>query len=325
MKQVWHSWGRWLALLAACTSIFAAAFGLYHLPVAAALYPSALCGLLMLCVGGYDVWKRRQKLRMLHALAALPDDLPERLTAFEGEEDAAYEAIICRLVERENQLRQQTLQREQERSDYYTTWVHQIKTPIAAMHLLLENEDTPFSRSVGEELQRIEQYAQMVLTYQRLDSVDTDYVFRTHSVDKIVKGAIRKFAAQFIRKGIRLDYAPIEATVVTDEKWLSFVVEQLLSNALKYTSQGTVTIYWENNCLCIRDTGIGIAPDDLPRIFDRGYTGSTGRSDKRASGLGLYLCRRICRNLGHSISAESTPGKGTLIWLNLEQTATQYE
>ena len=180
MKQFWHSWGRWLALLAACTGIFAAAFGLYHLPVAAALYPSALCGLLMLCVGGYDVWKRRQKLRMLHALAALPDDLPERLTAFEGEEDAAYEAIICRLVERENQLRQQTLQREQERSDYYTTWVHQIKTPIAAMHLLLENEDTPFSRSVGEELQRIEQYAQMVLTYQRLDSVDTDYVFRTH-------------------------------------------------------------------------------------------------------------------------------------------------
>ena len=150
-------------------------------------------------------------------------------------------------------------------------------------------------------------------------------LFRECRVDKIVKSAIRKFAAQFIRKGIRLEYTPIDACVVTDEKWLIFVVEQLLSNALKYTPRGTVTIYWENECLCIRDTGIGIAPEDLPRIFDRGYTGDTGRSDKKATGLGLYLCRRICKNLGHGISAESTPGKGTLIRLDLSRRETVFE
>ena len=106
---------------------------------------------------------------------------------------------------------------------------------------------------------------------------------------------------------------------VTDGKWLTFVVEQLLSNALKYTRQGSVAIYMEQGCLCIRDTGIGIAPEDLPRIFDRGYTGCNGRADKKATGLGLYLCRRICKNLGHGIRAESIPGEGTLMRLDLNQ------
>ena len=144
-------------------------------------------------------------------------------------------------------------------------------------------------------------------------------------MDPLVKGALRKFAAQFIRKGIRLDYTPTQKSVVTDEKWLSFVVEQLLSNALKYTPQGTVSIYLEDGSLCIRDTGIGIAPEDLPRIFERGYTGCNGRSDKKASGLGLYLCRRICNNLGHNLTAESTPGVGTLMKLDLNQTRGRFE
>ncbi len=325
MKKLWSSWGRWMALLLVCTGIFAASFALYHLPVAAALYPSALCALLLAGVGLYGGWKSRDKRKKLSALTSLPEDLTERLAEFDTETDRAYRAIFCRLTEQTQQLQQQMRQQEQERTDYYTTWVHQIKTPIAAMRLLLESEDSAFSRDVGEELQRIEQYAEMVLTYQRLDSPDTDYVFRECQVDKIVRGAIRKFASQFIRKGIRLEYTPIAQRVVTDEKWLCFVVEQLLSNALKYTPRGTVSIYWEQDCLCIRDTGIGIAAEDLPRVFDRGYTGSTGRSEQKASGLGLYLCRRICQNLGHGISAESTPGQGTLMKLALGKKQTIYE
>lgn len=325
MERKWMRPLKWLALPAVCGGIFAATFRLYHLPVAAALYPSALCALLLLAVLAAGIWKKRQKLKKLAALASLPDDLPERLEEFDGEVDDAYREIILGLLRRSEELQRRTQRREEEQRDYYTTWVHQIKTPIASMRLLLESEDSAFSRTLGEELQRIEQYAEMVLTYQRLDSVDTDYLFRECRVDKIVKSAIRKFAAQFIRKGIRLEYTPIDACVVTDEKWLAFVVEQLLSNALKYTPRGTVTIYWENECLCIRDTGIGIAPEDLPRIFDRGYTGDTGRSDKKATGLGLYLCRRICKNLGHGISAESTPGKGTLIRLDLSRRETVFE
>ncbi|MDE6156147.1 MAG: sensor histidine kinase, partial [Eubacterium sp.] len=109
-------------------------------------------------------------------------------------------------------------------------------------------------------------------------------------------------------------------TVLTDEKWLSFVIEQVLSNALKYTSSGTISVYLENpKTLCIKDTGIGIAPEDLPRVFDKGYTGYNGRSDKRASGIGLYLCRRICTNLGHTITAESILDEGTTIKINLDK------
>ncbi len=316
---------KWLLLLACCVLVFAVSFLLYHLPLAAVLYPSALCAALVLGWFLADYRKQREKKKRLTHLAALPDDLTERLEEAPGSLEEAYETIIRNLSQREQDFRREQQRREADRADYYTTWVHQIKTPIASMYLSLENEDSPLSRSLGEELQRIEQYVQMVLTYQRLDSVDTDYVFRECPMDPLVKGALRKFAAQFIRKGIRLDYTPTQKSVVTDEKWLSFVVEQLLSNALKYTPRGTVSIYLEEGSLCIRDTGIGIAPEDLPRIFERGYTGCNGRSDKKASGLGLYLCRRICNNLGHALTAESTPGVGTLMKLDLNQTRGRFE
>lgn len=316
---------KWLVLLAVCVLVFVVSFLLYHLPVAAVLYPSGLCAALLMGWFLADYRRQREKLKRLSLLASLPEDMTDCLTGEPGSLDEAYGEIIRNLSQREKTLRREQQRREDDQRDYYTTWVHQIKTPIAAMRLTLENEDSPLSRELGEELQRIEQYAQMALTYQRLDSVDTDYVFRECAIDPVVRSAVRKYAAQFIRKGIRLDYTPMENRVVTDEKWLSFVVEQLLSNALKYTNQGTVSIYMEEGFLCIRDTGIGIAPEDLPRIFDRGYTGCNGRADKKATGLGLYLCRRICRNLGHAITAQSTPGEGTLMKLDLNQARGRFE
>ena len=141
-----------------------------------------------------------------------------------------------------------------------------------------------------------------------------------------MRPAVRKFAGEFIRRRLRLDYQPLDRTVVTDAKWLGFVVEQVLSNALKYTPEGSVSIYAEEPAtLCIRDTGIGIAPEDLPRIFERSYTGYQGRADHRASGIGLYLCKQICDRLGHTIRAESRVGEGTVIRIGLEQTRVEAE
>lgn len=168
---------------------------------------------------------------------------------------------------------------------------------------------------------RIEQYVDMVLGYLRLDSDFTDYVIQEYDLDDIVKPAVKKFAGQFIRKKLQLDYRPLHTKAVTDEKWLQFVLEQVISNALKYTEAGRITIEMEHgpgteensSVLCIRDTGIGIAPEDIPRIFEKGYTGYNGRSDKKASGIGLYLCRRICSNLGHTITANSSLENGTVI------------
>ena len=158
----------------------------------------------------------------------------------------------------------------------------------------------------------------MVLAFVRLDSDTTDYVFREQALDPIVREAVKKFAGQFIRKKLRLTYEPIRARVLTDEKWLCFVIEQILSNAVKYTNEGGVTITWqEPDTLVIRDTGIGIAPEDLPRVFEKSYTGYNGRSDKKSSGIGLYLCRRICTRLGHRIGVSSEPGRGTAVWISL--------
>ena len=204
--------------------------------------------------------------------------------------------------------------------EYYTIWAHQIKTPIAAMRLTLQSEDTETARRLSGDLNRIEEYVEMVLTYLRLDSDDTDYLIREHVLDEIIKPAVRKFAREFILKKLSLDYAPTGYTVLTDEKWLSFVIEQIISNAVKYTSEGGVKIYMdETGVLCISDTGIGICAEDLPRIFENGYTGFNGREDKRASGIGLYLCRRITDNLGHGISVESVPGEGTAVRLDLRK------
>lgn len=121
----------------------------------------------------------------------------------------------------------------------------------------------------------------MALTYLRLEEGGSDYVIRTCAVDDVVRAAVRRFAGEFIDRRIALDYTPVEWETVTDGKWLTFVVEQLLSNALKYTGQdGTIRIYREGDDLCIRDSGMGIAPEDLPRVFDMGYTGQNGRLDR---------------------------------------------
>ena len=194
------------------------------------------------------------------------------------------------------------------------------------MKLTLQGEDSASARKLTSELQRIEQYVEMVLAFIRLDSSSTDYVFREYSVDDIIRQSLRKFAPDFIGKKIRLEYDSLNENMVIDEKWFSFVIEQILSNSLKYTKDGCVKIYkTDSGFLCIEDTGIGIAPEDLPRIFEKGYTGFNGRADKSASGIGLYLCKRICDNLGLKISAESELGVGTKIFIDMNQNRTRPE
>lgn len=214
----------------------------------------------------------------------------------------------------------------QELVEYYTVWAHQIKTPIAAMRLLLQDADTDEQRALLEQLQSVEQYVEMVLGYLRLESPSSDYVIRNYLLDDIVRQAVRKYASQFIRRKLRLEYTPLNVSVITDEKWLLFVIEQVLSNALKYTRSGSVSITLEApKTLCIRDTGIGIAPEDLPRVFEKGFTGCNGRTDKRATGIGLYLCRRILEKLGHTIAITSTVGEGTTVRIGLQQDALEVE
>ena len=187
------------------------------------------------------------------------------------------------------------------------------------MRLALQGEDTALFRRLLSDLSRTEQYVEMVMAFLRLEDAPGDYVFREVALDEVLRQALRRFSAEFIDRRLRLDYTPTGLTVLTDEKWLCFVLEQLLSNALKYTREGSITVELAGErVLAIRDTGIGIAPEDLPRIFEKGYTGCNGRADKRSTGIGLYLCRQIMEKLSHTIRIESEMGVGTKVYLGLD-------
>ncbi|MCM1038626.1 MAG: sensor histidine kinase [Ruminococcus sp.] len=208
--------------------------------------------------------------------------------------------------------------------DYYTMWTHQIKTPIAALRLLLQDEKQPL-----EELFKIEQYAEMALQYARLESLSSDYLFKEEDISEIIRKAVKKYAILFIGSGLGFTLEKFSAHAVTDEKWLTFVMEQILSNALKYTSEGQIMIYGldengekiqdgsdkEASFVVIEDSGIGIRSEDLPRIFEKGYTGYNGRVDKKSTGIGLYLCKQIMDRLSHTIRVESQVGQGTKVIL----------
>ena len=306
--------------------IFAVSFLLYHLPIGAVIYPTLLCAVLGILIIVFDFLRVKREHEALCNIRSMTDVIADSLPKLDGIKDGDYQQILRLLSEEYNDYRTQTNRKYSDMIDYYTVWAHQIKTPIASMRLHLQNEDSSLSRTLSSDLHRIEQYVEMVLTFLRLNTENTDYVIKEYDLDKIVKQAVRKFSSDFIGRKLSLVYEPLNITVITDEKWLSFVIEQVLSNALKYTPAGSITITLENEkTLRIRDTGIGIAPEDLPRIFENGYTGYNGRTDKKASGIGLYLCKRICNNLGHTITARSIVDVGTIIEIDLAQTELEVE
>lgn len=311
---------RMLLAAAVCCVIFAASFALYRLPLRAVLYPVGLCLLVGL---GFAVWDYRRTLKRHRALTGCGDLTAELLRELPPPESLAeedYRAQLLHLRQLCTELQSAADNRYRDAIEYYTTWAHQIKTPIASMRLALQGEDTALFRRLLSDLSRTEQYVEMVMAFLRLEDAPGDYVFREVALDEVLRQALRRFSAEFIDRRLRLDYTPTGLTVLTDEKWLCFVLEQLLSNALKYTREGSITVELAGErVLAIRDTGIGIAPEDLPRIFEKGYTGQNGRADKRASGLGLYLYSRICRNLGVGLTVKSTSGVGTTLLLDFTQ------
>ena len=300
--------------------IFTAIFRLYDLETEAVLYAAGLCflfGAAVLTVHFIFYWKKhRDRMRILQNIRLLVDELPEPATL--AEEDLQE---MIRELKRLNEVTETARQTERRESlDYYTTWVHQIKTPISTMKMILESEDTDEHRELLAELFRIEQYVEMVLSYLRLGSEHSDYVFKEYDLDKIIKQAIHKYAPQFVRRRIRLEYTPTNVKVLTDEKWLLFIIEQVLSNSIKYTKQGSVRItVTPDKVLKIADDGIGIAAEDLPRIFEKGYTGYNGRMERKSTGIGLYLSQMAAKKLGHQITVESKLGEGSSFTIDLAE------
>lgn len=312
------------------SGIFAAVFSLYDLEAEAVIYSAALCLILALAVLAVNFYfyfrQHKERMDLLQNIEIQSDNLPEPKTL----SDKDYWAIINKLKRLLSDSINLRSSRQKESIEYYTTWIHQIKTPISVMQMILQGEDTAEHLELSNQLFRIEQYVEMVLNYIRLGGDSSDFVFMEYDVDDIIKQAVHKYAPQIIRKRIKLSYEPLpktdSVTVVTDEKWLLFILEQLLSNAVKYTEKGGIAIsVTSDKKLIIADTGIGIAEEDLPRIFEKGFTGYNGRSDKKSTGLGLYLCKLTADKLSHKIEVSSEIGKGTVFSIDLNRYRIQNE
>lgn len=210
--------------------------------------------------------------------------------------------------------------------DYYTLWAHQIKTPIAASSLLVgEIEDKKVKNQLEQELFKIESYVNIVLQYLRLESFHEDLVLKKENLEDLVKEIVKKYAIFFIQKGLSLNLHDLDRTIITDRKWSVVILEQVLSNSLKYTSQGGIEIYFQEDTLYIKDSGLGIQDADLLRVFERGFSGYNGRLTQQSSGLGLYLSKKIADELGHQISIASQVGQGTTVMISFSEKKMIFE
>lgn len=314
---------KWLLLYVCFGATMMGILYLNKIPASEIRYGLLLC-LVLLGLGIVPDFLRYRKryaaLRGLEAsITVSMENLPETAEVLEAE----YQNLVKILFRERAEKETETTRRERDMMEYCTMWVHQIKTPIAALRLLLQENsgDAEYAAERTEELQelfRIEQYVEMALQYMRLGSETTDFVLKEVELDRIIREAVHKYARQFISKKISLDYEAVNKRVVTDEKWLEFVIEQLLSNAIKYTQRGRIGIRAEERenakiCLVIEDTGIGIRAEDLPRVCEKGYTGYNGHADKRSTGIGLYLCSSILKKLNHMLQIESEEGVGTKV------------
>lgn len=218
-------------------------YRLYQIPMNCIVYVDVLSLLILLVFGMIRFFRMKKTYEQLTKIndadIASVVEYPSFVTKIEEEQYRIIQMLIA------SHRKQMSLSNEQHQQmmDYYTVWVHQIKTPIASMKLQLQNEDTPFSHSIERDLFRIEQYVDMVLTYLRLDSTSTDYAFKEYDIDTIMRKVIRRLSAEFIAKKLTLDFQPLHMRVVTDEKWISFVFEQVLTNAIKYTNAGSISIW----------------------------------------------------------------------------------
>lgn len=316
------------AIYVVFASVFWLVFSLYNLDTGAVEYSILLTAGIGVVLAAFDFciyWRRHRELQKVKMSITLTlEELPQTADTLEKD----YQALLTELFEYKKQLSFEADEKHSDLIEYFTLWAHQIKTPISAMHLLLQSENRTDSDELSMELFRIEQYVEMVLQYLRMKDMSSDLVLRSCSLADIIRQAVRKYARLFILKKITLDFREPDCMVLTDEKWLEFVMEQLLSNALKYTPSGTISIYMKPDAektLVIRDTGIGIQEEDLPRIFEKGFTGYNGHMDKKSTGIGLYLCRQILTKLSHTISVTSKVGEGTAFEIDLSSTQLEVE
>lgn len=203
--------------------------------------------------------------------------------------------------------------------EYIETWVHEIKTPISSTKLILENDDSKLSERVNYEIRKVENYIDQVLYYARSSDVSKDYIIKEFDLRAVVMKSIKSNSRDFINKKIKLELKEVSGKIFSDAKWIEFIINQVIVNAIKFSeaNKGVVEIYseeYENNIvLTIKDNGVGISGKDIDRVFEKGFTGENGRRFGKSTGIGLYLCKNLCRKLGLGITITSKVNEGTKV------------
>ena len=230
-----------------------------------------------------------------------------------------------RLLNENKNLKSEMLNQKDNLNAYFLMWLHQIKTPMTVSKLLLEKPDETTNTKLKMQLMYIEQYINMAMNYLKMIDHSTDMDITQVNLDDIIKNLLKKYSLLFIHNHISLEYQSNLAYVISDSQWLTILIEQILSNALKYTENGKIAIQYleDKHALEIRDTGIGIRSEDIPKIFDRGYSGFNGRMNEKSSGLGLYLARKISERLNIQIEVESKLSKGSIFRLEFPTNLTK--
>jgi signal transduction histidine kinase len=208
---------------------------------------------------------------------------------------------------------------QQEYREYIETWVHEVKTPISSSKLVVENNKNEITLSILEELVKIEEFIEQALYYSRSNTTEEDYIVREFDLKTIINDVIKKNSKYFIQKRISLEMDDFNDTLFSDIKWVHFILNQIIINALNYSKSDNPMIKIcakknDNNItLYIEDNGVGISEKDLPMVFNKGFTGNNGRVNKRSTGMGLYLCKKLCGKLGLAIEITSVINMGTTV------------
>lgn len=289
------------------TAINFTVFLLYRILIEPFFYAEAVIFVFLILLFIFDYIRNLKKAdKLVNAVQSIESGNCELLSV-DTFEEIKYREMIDFLTKKINEMNLSFSEEKRDMSDWYTIWVHQIKTPIAVLKLKVSESD----KEIRNELFRIEEYADMALSYIRLGSEQNDLVIKEYSLDELIRETLRKYASQFIAKKIILEYHPTEKKVITDKKWLLCILEQYISNAIKYTKDGKVIVEVKEDTLIVSDTGIGISKEDLPRVFEKSFTGNNGRKNAKSSGLGLYLSMKAAKLIGVKLSAKSTVGQGS--------------
>lgn len=285
------------------------------------LYINTVCFIMLVVYLIAGFWLKNRFYKKLKAVIDTSEEnilnvLPEGHSF----EQKVYAELLQKLYEQHNTKLEKLYAEKRENLEYITTWVHEIKTPIAASRLVIENSTSKpvkeVQSSLLEELDKIEGQVEQVLYHARADEFAKDYLIGEVLLEDVVKGVVKKHASIFINKKISIEIQNADLEVISDKKWLFYIIDQIIVNALKYTNQGgkisvTGVVKDKERQLIIEDNGIGIRKEDISRVFERGFTGQNGRQDYKATGIGLYLARKLARKLSHDITIESGLGEYT--------------